>query len=276
MSPTRLGQNFLADAGWRARIASLLGASAGEAWVEIGAGHGEMIELFAQSGARVIAIELDPILASTLRKRAAAWPSVEVIEADVLEVDLAQLAGESPFKVYGNIPYYITSPILHRIFRVSANHPGKVLSAHLVMQLEVAARLTARPGRREYGYLSAATQFHSNPELLLKIPPGAFRPRPKVASALVKLSFPGEGAYLSITNSEAFLRFVQGCFAQKRKTLANNLRAMRLGEKSLTAGGAPSKSLAEMMSEAAIEAGARAEQLTLAQFAALYGSLGNT
>jgi 16S rRNA (adenine1518-N6/adenine1519-N6)-dimethyltransferase len=277
MSPTRLGQNFLADANWRARIASLLGARAGDVWVEIGAGHGEMTELLARGGARVIAIELDASLASSLRERAAAWPGAEVVEADVLDVDLAKIAGASPFKVYGNIPYYITSPILHRIFDATATHPGAVLSAHLVMQLEVAERITARPGRREYGYLSAATQFHSTPEILLKIPPGAFRPRPKVASALTKLSFPGESIDLDVANADAFLKFVQGCFAQKRKTLANNLRAMlpAPSDNETRAGGAADgKSPKEIMSEAGIEAGARAEQLPLAQFGALYRVFG--
>ncbi len=283
MSPSRLGQNFLADAAWRARIAALLDAGAGDTWVEIGAGHGEMTELLANSGARVVAIELDAGLATTLRKRAAAWPHVEVIEADVLEVDLAQIAGARQFKVYGNIPYYITSPILHRIFEVCEKHPGAILSAHLVMQLEVAARLTAPPGkgpgRKEYGYLSAATQFHSKPEILLKIPPGAFRPRPKVASALVRLSFPGEGIHPDVSNSNKFMKFVQGCFAQKRKTLANNLRTMRLtsiAEKNRPTGDPGAQAVIEVMSEAGIEAGARAEQLTLAQFAALYRLIGNS
>jgi 16S rRNA (adenine1518-N6/adenine1519-N6)-dimethyltransferase len=275
MSPTRLGQNFLADAGVRARIAALLGARAGETFIEIGAGHGEMTELLAKSGARVIAIEVDRRLAEGLRTRAAAWPNVKIIEADVLEVDLAEIAAESPFKVYGNIPYYITSPILHRIFDASANHPGAVLSAHLVMQLEVAERLTARPGRKEYGYLSVATQYHSVPKIMLKIPPGAFRPRPKVASALVELSFPGAGAALNIPNADAFMKFVQGCFAQKRKTLANNLRGMIPAEKQRAGGGDAAKAPTELIGDAGIEAGARAEQLTLAQFAALFHAFGN-
>jgi 16S rRNA (adenine1518-N6/adenine1519-N6)-dimethyltransferase len=276
MSPARLGQNFLADANWRARIASLLDARAVEVWVEIGAGHGEMTASLAKTGARVLAIELDKNLAGQLRTRAAEWPGVEVVEADVLDVDLAQLTGASQFRIYGNIPYYITSPILHRIFDISASHPDAMLSAHLVMQLEVAERLTSRPGRREYSYLSAATQFHSKPEILLKIPPGAFNPRPKVASALVRLSFPGERIKLGVANPDGFLKFVQGCFAQKRKTLANNLRAM---------GSAPSPGrlrasesttaipLIEILNTAGIEAGARAEQLTLTQFAALYKAL---
>ncbi|HUK30703.1 MAG TPA: 16S rRNA (adenine(1518)-N(6)/adenine(1519)-N(6))-dimethyltransferase RsmA [Candidatus Acidoferrum sp.] len=279
MSPTRLGQNFLADANWRARIAALLGVRAGDAWVEIGAGHGEMTELLAKSGVRVTAIELDAGLASQLRKRAIGWPGVKVVEADVLDVDLAKLSAASPFRIYGNIPYYITSPILHRIFDVSTNHSGSLLSAHLVMQLEVAERITAHPGRREYGYLSAATQFHSKPEILLRIPRGAFKPRPKVVSALVQLSFPGECANLDVANADAFLKFVQGCFAQKRKTLANNLRAIRSArptDKNHTAGPPATRKLAEIMDEAGIEAGARAEQLNVGQFAALFRAMASS
>jgi 16S rRNA (adenine1518-N6/adenine1519-N6)-dimethyltransferase len=243
-----------------------------------------MTELFARAGARVTAVELDANLAATLRKRADAWPTVDIVEADVLDVDLAKIARASPFKVYGNIPYYITSPILHRIFGASAHHPGAVLSAHLVMQLEVAARLIARPGKnaggKEYGYLSAAAQFHTKPEILMKIPPGAFRPRPKVASALVKLSFPGEGVNLGISNTDEFLRFVQRCFARKRKTLANNLRSMDLltysnrdQDKARGSQGASDKSHSRVMEEAGIDAGSRAEQLSLPQFAALYRAL---
>lgn len=278
MSPTRLGQNFLADANWRSRIASLLEARSCDTWIEIGAGHGEMTELLARSGARVTAIELDPKLAAQLRRRAADWPGVNIVEADVLDVDLAELAGASHFSIYGNIPYYITSPILHRIFDASTNNPGRVHSAHLVMQLEVAERITSHPGRREYGYLSAATQFHSKPKTLLKIPPGAFHPRPKVASALVRLDFPGEGASLSIANADAFLKFVQGCFAQKRKTLANNLRAMRTAPSrrgSHATGKSGMAEFTEILGKAGIEAAARAEQLTLTQFAALYHALEN-
>jgi 16S rRNA (adenine1518-N6/adenine1519-N6)-dimethyltransferase len=258
MPSAPLGQNFLADAGWRAQISAELAARPGDVWLEIGAGHGEMTEFLASHGARVVALEIDAQLAAGLRKRSAEWPNVEIAEADVLDADLPHIVGAEKFRIYGNIPYYITSPILHRVFAAGAS----VKSAHLVMQLEVAERLVATPGHREYGYLSVAAQFFSYPEILLKIPPGAFRSRPKVDSALVAFHFPGSGAKEDIIDAEAFLRFLHECFAMKRKTLANNLRAKRAkGE------------IPQLLNRLNIPAAARAEQLALAQFAAIFREL---
>jgi 16S rRNA (adenine1518-N6/adenine1519-N6)-dimethyltransferase len=272
MSPAPLGQNFLGDPVWRKRIAEGLPIHAGETWIEIGAGHGEMTEFLAQRAAKVIAIELDAQLAHGLRKRAEEWPNVTIVESDVLIADLAQLAGANPFRVYGNIPYYITSPILHRIFAMPS-HPK---SAHLVMQLEVAERLVSPPGHREYGYLSVATQFYSTPEITLRIPPGAFRPPPKVDSALVTLNFPGAGANLEMRDTTAFMDFVQLCFAQKRKTLANNLRAKFSKKKSSRKNSSTSDKefdLPELLRANNISATARAEELTVAQLAALFETI---
>jgi 16S rRNA (adenine1518-N6/adenine1519-N6)-dimethyltransferase len=131
-----------------------------------------------------------------------------------------------------------------------------------VIQLEVAARIAARPGRREYGYLSAACQFYAKPEIVMRIPPGAFRPPPRVTSALVRMTLPGERAALGITDEQRFLEFVQLCFGQKRKTLRNNLRAV-----------APDERIHEALGAAGVRADARAEQLTLAQFAGLFKRL---
>jgi 16S rRNA (adenine1518-N6/adenine1519-N6)-dimethyltransferase len=269
MSPAPLGQNFLGDPAWRKRIAEGLPIHAGDTWIEIGAGHGEMTQFLAQRASRVIAIELDAQLAHGLRTRAAEWPNVTIVESDVLLADLAELAGAEPFRVYGNIPYYITSPILHRIFEMP-RHPK---SAHLVMQLEVAERLVSPPKHREYGYLSVATQFYAMPEITFRIPPGAFRPPPKVDSALVTLNFPGAGAKLQIRDPFAFMEFVQLCFAQKRKTLANNLRAKFAKKKpSLKKSSTNAKQvdLMEILRANNISATARAEELTVAQLAALF------
>lgn len=258
MTPQRLGQNFLADASWRARILSALGVKAGDVWVEIGAGRGEITRALVQQAARVIAIELDPPLVKTLRGLASEQPNVEVLAGDVMKLDLAQLAGGERFRVYGSLPYYITSPILHRLFDCS----DRLESIHVVVQLEVAARLAAHPGRREYGYLSVATQYFTRPEIVFRIPPGAFRPRPKVASALVAMRLPGPRAELGIKDEGAFLRFVQGCFAQKRKTLANNLRAFL-----------PAGRVEAALAGSGIIAKARAEELTLLQFVSLFKEL---
>jgi 16S rRNA (adenine1518-N6/adenine1519-N6)-dimethyltransferase len=272
MSPAPLGQNFLGDPVWRKRIVEGLPIHSGDTWIEIGAGHGEMTEFLAQRATRVIAIELDAQLAEGLRTRAKEWPNVTIVESDVLLADLAQLAGEDPFRIHGNIPYYITSPILHRIFAMP-RHPK---SAHLVMQLEVAERLVSPPGHREYGYLSIATQFYSTPQIELKIPPGAFRPPPKVDSAVVTLNFPGVGAKLKLRDPNAFMDFVQLCLAQKRKTLANNLRAKYAKKKPSRKKSSTNDSefdLTEILRTNNISATARAEELTVAQLAALFNAL---
>jgi len=272
MSPAPLGQNFLGDAAWRKRIADVLPVRDGDTWIEIGAGHGEMTKFLAKRAARVIAIELDAQLAAGLRKRISDWPNVSLVESDVLDADLALLAGADSFRIYGNIPYYITSPILHRVFALS-RHPE---SAHFVMQLEVAQRLVSPPGHREYGYLSVATQFYSTPEITFKIPPGAFRPPPKVDSALVTLNFPGAGDKLQLENPAAFMEFVQLCFAQKRKTLANNLRAKFSAKKprrKAASRTASEPSLIEVLRAAEISPTARAEELTVAQLATLFLAL---
>jgi 16S rRNA (adenine1518-N6/adenine1519-N6)-dimethyltransferase len=257
MARQPLGQHFLAAEAWQKRILGTLGASANDTWIEIGAGHGEMTAELARVAPRVIAIETDARLVERLRERAQEWRGVEVVAGDVLALDLATLAGGN-FRVYGNLPYYITSPILHHLFRF-AEH---IASIHVVIQLEVAARIVAPPGRRAYGYLSALCQFYARPEIALRIPPGAFRPPPKVSSALVTMQLPGERAKLGIREERAFFDFVQACFAQKRKTLRNNLR-------SIVATGRVETALAACR----LRSDARAEQLTLRDFADLFRAL---
>ncbi|HEV2522400.1 MAG TPA: 16S rRNA (adenine(1518)-N(6)/adenine(1519)-N(6))-dimethyltransferase RsmA [Candidatus Acidoferrales bacterium] len=253
MSPKRLGQHFLTDASWQERIARAI-RIAGGVWVEIGAGHGEMTTRLAQSAGKVFAIELDPRLAKRLREVSASFGNVEVMERDVMAVDFGKLTGGERFSVYGSLPYYITSPILHRLFE----HAGQIAAIHIVIQFEVAARIVSPPGRRDYGYLSVVSQWFSRPEIVFRIPPGAFRPRPKVASALVSLRMPGARAECHVENESAFLDFVKECFAQKRKTLRNNLRA-RLGMR--TEG---------TLHEAGFSTDSRAEQLSVSDFAKLY------
>ncbi len=255
MARRHLGQHFLTDAGWRERIANTLRASATDVWLEIGAGHGEMTAVLARRSAKVIAIEVDPRLLQRLLGLAQNLPNVEVIRGDVLALDLARVIGPRRVRVYGNLPYYITSPILHRLFE-QADHLSAV---DVVVQLEVAARLAARPGRREYGYLSVLAQFYARPEILLRIPPGAFRPRPRVTSALMSLRIPGDRAHYGITDEADFLDFVKACFAQKRKTLLNNLRRI-VGEERAH----------EALRRTGLRETARAEQLGLVELAALY------
>jgi 16S rRNA (adenine1518-N6/adenine1519-N6)-dimethyltransferase len=253
MSPEKLGQHFLTDASWQERIARAIRMDGGM-WVEIGAGHGEMTTRLSRSASKVFAVELDPRLARRLREVTEPCKNVEVIESDVMAVDFNNLTGGGNFSVYGNLPYYITSPILHRLFESA----DRISAIHIVIQFEVAVRIVAPPGRRDYCYLSVVSQWFGQPEIAFRIPPGAFRPPPKVASALVSFRMPGERAQISVADENGFLDFVKECFAQKRKTLRNNLRA-RLGAR------------AEVVLEAAgIAADARAEQLTVRQFATLY------
>jgi 16S rRNA (adenine1518-N6/adenine1519-N6)-dimethyltransferase len=264
MSRQRLGQHFLTDAAWRARIARAIGvepahghvsSGAQAPWLEIGAGHGEMTRLLAATGAPVYAVELDPRLHQRLCEVATEYPAIHALGADILRLDLKEIAAGARLRVYGNLPYYITSPILHRLFEFAE----RIEIIHLVIQLEVALRLVARPGTRAYGYLSVATQYFTRPEIALRIPRGAFRPPPKVTSALVTLRLPGERARLEVRDEGRFFEFVKLAFAQKRKTLVNNLR-------SLAGPGLTTEALEAMR----LRPNARAEQLSVAQFAELF------
>jgi len=261
MARQRLGQHFLGDIGWRKRILNTLPLAPHQTWVEIGPGHGEMTQMLAGDERRVIAIEADEALAlglrTTIETEPQRWPGVEVVYSDVLAADIGKLGGDR-FHVYGNLPYYITSPILHRLFQWAE----RIASIHIVIQLEVARRIAAPPGVRDYGYLSTLCQFYAKPKIALRIPPGAFRPPPKVDSALIGMTLPGEGALLGITDPWGFLAFVQMCFAQKRKTLRNNLLEI-----------ADDRRIQRALAAAALRPDARAEQLSLAQFAAIFGRL---
>jgi len=271
MARQRLGQHFLADASWREQIARAIGVSphatlrspsadsapAQEetyAWIEVGAGHGEMSEHLASTGAPVFAIELDRLLLARLEKLAKRFPNLTVVHGDVLESDLAALAAGRRIRLYGNLPYYITSPILHHFFTFA----DMIDEIHIVIQEEVALRLTAKPETKQFGYLSVVTQLYTRPEFVMRIPRSAFSPAPEVGSALVTLRLPGDRAKLALPDELSFLDFVKLSFAQKRKTLVNNLRTLAnpdVVRKALVAQN--------------LRLDARAEQLTVSQFAAL-------
>ena len=267
MTPQPLGQNFLASASWRERVAHLVLTSGppspdpNNLWIEIGPGHGEMTSYLAQQAGHVIAIEIDAKLLPGLHALAARLGNVTIVLGDVLTQDLAKLSGGRNFRLYGSLPYYITSPIVHHVFQ----YAELIEAAFIVVQLEVAQRLAAPPGVRDYGYLSTFAQFYSRPEILLRLPPGAFRPPPKVASALVALAPPGARTRLHVIDEHGFLEFLKGCFAQKRKMLRNNLRAL------------PNPLNAELadraIEQAGIAARARAEELTLDEFARLFAAV---
>jgi 16S rRNA (adenine1518-N6/adenine1519-N6)-dimethyltransferase len=268
MTRQRLGQHFLADAGWREKIARAIrlppyGApsvaqAAPYSWIEVGAGHGEMTEFFAKSGTPVYAIELDTRLIPRLAELSKRYSNLRIVPGDVLQTDLASLTAGRRIRVYGNLPYYITSPILHHLFKFAAD----IEEIHIVIQQEVAFRLVARPGIRDYGYLSVLTQFYSNPEISLKIPRSAFRPPPDVGSALVSMRLPGEDSRLGVADNSRFFDFVKLSFAQKRKTLVNNLRSIAKPEE-----------VRALLCLLKLKEGVRAEQLSVDELAGLYSAL---
>src|SRR6266568_2054311 len=219
MPHQRLGQHFLADLGWREQIARAIRVSPHSTaplpkddphcWVEIGAGHGEMTRYLLAAGGPVNAIELDPGLATGLRRLTNEFPQLTVVPRDLLKTDLAALASGRRMRIYGNLPYYITSPILHHLFTFAS----LIDEMHFVIQTEVAQRLAAQPGTRDYGYLSVVTQFYTRPEFVFEIPREAFQPPPEVTSALITLRLPGERSKLALNDASRFLDFVKLCFS---------------------------------------------------------------
>jgi 16S rRNA (adenine1518-N6/adenine1519-N6)-dimethyltransferase len=213
-----------------------------------------MTEHLVATGAPVTAIEIDASLVRRLNHLRQQFPNLQVIASDILKVDIAEVAAGRRVRIYGNLPYYITSPILHHLFEFASI----IDEIHIVIQREVAERIAAGPGGREYGYLSVATQLYSRPELVLEIPREAFDPPPEVASALVTLRLPGHAAALGNIDKEQLLDFVKTCFAQKRKTLVNNLRSLGKSDEVRAA-----------LDRCGLRPDARAEQLNLLEFAAL-------
>jgi 16S rRNA (adenine1518-N6/adenine1519-N6)-dimethyltransferase len=257
----KLGQHFLASVSFQERIAQALRLRPDDLVVEVGAGQGAMTGLLASRARRVVAVELDEGLGGRLRARFAGDRRVRILGADILKTNLDSLCREEGAEqcfVFGNLPYYITSPILNHLFDFRTFLHGMAL----VMQREVAERVAAGPGNRDYGYLSAAAQLFSRPRILFTVPPGAFSPPPKVQSALVEFimtrRFPG----WSREEEDGFLDFAKLCFAQKRKSLLNNLAISW-----------PRRRLENALGALQIPSKARAEQLTLEQLAAIRAAL---
>jgi 16S rRNA (adenine1518-N6/adenine1519-N6)-dimethyltransferase len=256
----RLGQNFLRDAQAIERIARALGDLGNETVVEIGPGRGAITRALAGTAGQVVAIELDRELAEHLRSEFAS-ERVTVVQADVLGFDFEAAAAHAgkPLVVTGNLPYYITSPILSKLAK---NHRS-IDRAVLMVQREVADRIVAVPGSRDFGVLSVTVQIYGPVEALFTLPPGAFWPPPDVHSTVFRWQFAPRFAELGV-DEDAFPAFVRRAFAQKRKTLANNLRA---------AGFAP-ETIGGALSRASIESRARAEALSVKELAAVWIELG--
>jgi 16S rRNA (adenine1518-N6/adenine1519-N6)-dimethyltransferase len=259
----KFGQNFLVDDAARHAIVDALGDLTKRTVIEIGPGHGAITEILAGRCQRLIALELDSALAAELTFRFRNQPQVQIIEGDVLKADLRAFVAEGETAdVIGNLPYYITSDILLQLF--AAGSVGVIARAVLMMQREVADRVSATPGVRDYGLLSATAQMNAQVENLFTLPPSAFSPPPEVYSTVLRLEFAPRFAELGV-DAAGFNSFLKQCFAQKRQTLQNNLRAAGRSTEEISAAWPSS-----------IPAQARAESLALEPMAELYLSLSKT
>jgi 16S rRNA (adenine1518-N6/adenine1519-N6)-dimethyltransferase len=257
----KLGQHFLHDTRFRRRIVEAIDVRPDDLVIEIGPGRGALTGLVAERARKLIAVEVDRALVKHLQDRYNKDSRIEILPADILSLDLNVPCSQNDVKlcvVFGNLPYYITSPILHHLFR----YADSIRAMSLLVQREVAERLTASPGSRDYGYLSVLAQIHAQPSIVLGVPPGAFTPPPKVHSALVDFRMAPKFPAWTSTERDEFLGFVKRCFAQKRKTLLNNL------------GGAFTRRRVERaLAALSLPRIARGEELALEELAALHGQL---
>ena len=268
-SKPKLGQHFLVDESAAQRVVDALGDLSQRTVLEIGPGRGALTALLARRARRVIAVELDRVLSAQLRMNLTA-DNVEIIEGDILAVDFQTLFGPKPgstrpglnqkpepVRVVGNIPYFITSDILLRLWENRRYFDTLVL----MVQREVADRLAAKPGGSDYGLLSATAQLYGSVEALFTLPPESFDPAPKVHSAVVRLDMASRVESLQVPERD-FINFLKLSFGQKRKTLWNNLKEQYEPDV-----------LREAMTKAGVKTTARAETLPLEKSAALFLAL---
>lgn len=266
----KLGQHFLNDPAAGIRIVEALGDLLQSTVLEIGPGRGALTNLLARRARRVIAVEKDRVLAAQLRMHFSLAPNVEIIEGDILAIDIDSLFGPKPgstrpgmdivpqkVRVVGNLPYFITSDILLRLFEYRKYFEILIL----MVQKEVADRLAAKPGTSEYGLLSATAQLYSKVEKILTLPPGAFSPPPKVHSAVVRLT-PSPRLEKLRVDEDGFISFLKLSFGQKRKTLWNNLKGRYLSD-----------DLERALTKAKVKPSIRAEALTLEASANIFREL---
>ena len=263
---SKLGQNFLRDPQAIRRIAASLGDLSTRTVVEIGPGKGAITEALVPQAKHLIAIELDRELAWHLQERFSPEKNIHnvtVTRLDVLAFDFAAAARDAgqPLLVVGNLPYYITSPILLRLAAQSAHLDRAVL----MVQREVADRVTAQPGSRDFGLLTVTLQLYGSTESLFTLPPEAFTPPPEVHSTVFRWTFAPRFQELGIEEAP-FIAFLKQSFAQKRKTLSNNLRAARH----------PAERVAEAFAATRISPQIRAEALSLEELASIWRALSDT
>lgn len=211
-----LGQNFLKDKNYISKIIRTAEIGKDDVVVEIGPGKGALTFPLAEKAGRVIAIEIDHALAQELSELAAPYPNLTIIEADALKFPYETI--ETRFKVVANLPYYISTPILFRLMEVRRH----ISSLTIMLQKEVAKRIVASPGGKDYGILSIAVQFYAVPTIIFKIPPGAFFPVPEVDSAVLKI-IPRERPAVEVRSEPLFWSVIKSTFSHRRKTLINSL-----------------------------------------------------
>ena len=260
-----LGQNFLSDPNYVNKIISALAPASGETIIEIGPGRGALTERLAASGADIIAIELDRDLVPFLREKFQENKNIHIVEADVLETDIAELLDDPKFKILdfrsersgpitaklvANLPYYISTAILQKL----AGQRHLFSELVLMFQREVVERITAEPGSSERGFLTVLAEAAFEIERLTDVPPTAFRPQPKIWSSVVRL----RPKPVSGVDEAAFMRLVSTGFNQKRKTILNNLKALY-------------PNVSEMLETAGIDPKRRAETLTIEEWISLLG-----
>lgn len=266
----KLGQHFLTDQSAALRIVEALGDISHSTVLEIGPGTGVLTSLLSRRARRLITVETDRVLAAQLRMRFALNPNVENIEGDILAIDLDAVFGPKPgtvrpgmnhqpeqVRVVGNLPYFLTSEILLRLFAYRKYFESIVV----MVQREVADRMAARPGKAEYGLLSATAQLYAQVEKLFTLPPESFSPPPKVHSTVLRLTLAPRMEELDVPES-AFIEFLKKSFGQKRKTLWNNLKTEY--EPSI---------LQAAMEKSRVKASVRAEAMSLDESAALFRTL---
>lgn len=257
----KFGQNFLIDAHVLEKIIAAAKITKEDFVLEIGPGIGTMTQYLAEHAGKVVAVEIDRALIPILRETLSEYPNVTVIHEDILKLDIGKLAleenGGKPIKVVANLPYYITTPIIMGLFESHV----PLESITVMVQKEVAQRMQALPGTKDYGALSLAVQYYAEPYLAANVPPNCFMPRPNVGSAVIRLTS-YEHPRVSVKDEALMFRIIRASFNQRRKTLQNGLN----NSPEITAS---KERIAEAIASLGLPAGVRGETLTLEQFAAL-------
>lgn len=257
----KLGQNFLIDENIVRNIVEAAQLSPEDTVLEVGPGIGTLTQGLAESGASVVAVELDKRLLPVLDTTLAGYDNVRIVNGDILQVDIMSIVGEKQFKVCANLPYYITTPIIFAL--LEKRLPMECLVA--MVQKEVAERMAAKPGGKDYGALSVAIQYYTEPEIAFLVPPSSFIPAPAVDSAVIVCRRRQEPP-VRVCDEELFFRVVKAAFSLRRKMLSNSLKSM----------GITSEQCTKWLLLAGIDGKRRAETLNLDDFAALTNSFADS